>query len=291
MATVAALPAEGYIFVEWWEDGVPISLDNPISLVMDEDRNVTALFEEVPVVTHTLTIGVAGQGTTDPLPGSWSFLDGELAVVTAIPSAGWLFNHWEGDISGSANPVIISMITDMSIIAVFSEEVPPEQYALDISVVGEGTTEPPPGTYLIDAGTGAIIIAVPSDGWRFDHWEGDISGTDAHITVVMHQHTSAVAVFTEKPLFKLEDWLPQEPSQGPPFPEFLGIFWPWYTPPGAEFRVSNLVISPTEVNPGQTITITCTVTNIGAEAGSYTVKMRGDFMAEQSVTLQPGESK
>jgi len=91
--------------------------------------------------------------------------------------------------------------------------------------------------------------------------------------------------------FSIEDWLPQEPWQGPPLPEKLNIYWPWYTPPGAEFKVSNLVISPKEVNPGQVVTISCLVTNIGASAGEYTVRMGGDFMAEQSVTLQPGESK
>lgn len=90
---------------------------------------------------------------------------------------------------------------------------------------------------------------------------------------------------------KLEEWLPQEPNQGPPLPEFLNIYWPWYTPPGAEFKVTNLVISPTEVNPGQPVTISCLVTNIGSEAGSYTVKLGGDFVAEQVVSLEPGESK
>ena len=91
--------------------------------------------------------------------------------------------------------------------------------------------------------------------------------------------------------FKLEDWMPQEPNQGPPFPEFWNIYWPWYTPPGAEFKVSDLVISPTEVNPGQPVTISCIIENIGAEAGDYMVKLGGDFVSEQSVTLQPGESK
>jgi len=91
--------------------------------------------------------------------------------------------------------------------------------------------------------------------------------------------------------FSLEDWLPQEPWQGPPLPEKLNIYWPWYTPPGAEFKVSDLVISPTEVNPGQIVIISCTVKNIGAESGEYTVHLGGDFMAEKTVTLQPGESK
>lgn len=92
---------------------------------------------------------------------------------------------------------------------------------------------------------------------------------------------------------KLEDWLPQEPSQGPPLPEFLNIYWPWYkpeAPPGAEFEVSNLVISPAEVQPGQVVTISCMVTNIGQEAGEYTVTLGGDFVAERTVTLEPGKS-
>jgi len=46
---------------------------------------------------------------------------------------------------------------------------------------------------------------------------------------------------------------------------------PKAVPPGAEFKVSNLIISPTEVNPGQVVTISCLVENIGSEAGSYTV--------------------
>lgn len=90
---------------------------------------------------------------------------------------------------------------------------------------------------------------------------------------------------------EIQDWLPQEPWQGPPLPEFLHIYWPWYKPPGAEFRVSDLVVSPTIVNPGQVVTISCTVTNMTDQAGDYTVTLGGDFMAEQSVTLEPGESR
>ena len=62
-------------------------------------------------------------------------------------------------------------------------------------------------------------------------------------------------------------------------------------PPGAEFKVSNLIISPEEVNPGSSVTISCLVTNIGSQAGNYIVEMGGDFMAQQTVTLGPGESK
>jgi len=90
---------------------------------------------------------------------------------------------------------------------------------------------------------------------------------------------------------EIQDWLPQEPWQGPPLPEFLHIYWPWYKPPGAELKVTNLVISPTVVNPGQVVTISCLVTNIGAEEGSYIVKLGGDFVASKTISLNPGESK
>jgi len=82
-----------------------------------------------------------------------------------------------------------------------------------------------------------------------------------------------------------------EPAKGPPLPKHLEIYWPWYKPPAAEFRVSNLIISPLEVNPGQVVTISVKVTNIGTEAGDYTVKLGGDFTGEQSLTLEPTESR
>jgi len=61
-------------------------------------------------------------------------------------------------------------------------------------------------------------------------------------------------------------WMPQEPMQGPPLPEFLKIFWPWYTPLGAEFEemgfdLTRPTASPAEVAPGTDITITCPITS------------------------------
>lgn len=59
---------------------------------------------------------------------------------------------------------------------------------------------------------------------------------------------------------------------------------------GAKFKVTNLVISHTAVQIGYPVSISCLITNIGT-AGSYTVILGGDFMAEQSVYLAPGESR
>ena len=59
----------------------------------------------------------------------------------------------------------------------------------------------------------------------------------------------------------------------------------------AEISLGDLTINPPEVNPGQKVTISATVTNLGGKRGSYEVTLGGDFMATKSVTLNPGESK
>jgi len=92
---------------------------------------------------------------------------------------------------------------------------------------------------------------------------------------------------------KIEDWLPQEPNQGPPLPEFLNIYWPWYTPPAAEIKLSNLAISPADVKVGSPVGISCLAENTGAETKwrKITLKVEGEVMADQTVVLAPGESK
>lgn len=92
---------------------------------------------------------------------------------------------------------------------------------------------------------------------------------------------------------KLEDWVPQEPNQGPPLPEFLNIYWPWYTPPAAEIKLSNLAISPAEVQVGNPVAISCLAKNIGTETGwrTITLKVEGETVTEETVVLNPGESE
>ena len=65
------------------------------------------------------------------------------------------------------------------------------------------------------------------------------------------------------------------------------------SPPEPCFRPSNLVIEPGEVKPGQEITISLIVTNIGGAAGTCTLELKvdGEVRSVKSVTLEPGESE
>lgn len=62
-------------------------------------------------------------------------------------------------------------------------------------------------------------------------------------------------------------------------------------PAPAEFEVSNLTVSPSEAEPGESVTISVDVSNVGGE-GTYAVELRIDGVIEEtkSVTLGGGES-
>ncbi len=60
----------------------------------------------------------------------------------------------------------------------------------------------------------------------------------------------------------------------------------------AEFELSNLSVTPAEVGPGETVTITAMVTNVGDLEGSYTATLtvNGAVESTETVTLTGGES-
>ena len=92
---------------------------------------------------------------------------------------------------------------------------------LRINISGEGTTTPAPlpqaHTYYKD--TEVIVTAIPSSGWKFDHWGGDASGTSTSITLIMDEGKELWAYFVEvpsngepppddeEPPDKVQDWL------------------------------------------------------------------------------------
>ncbi len=87
-----------------------------------------------PANLYTLTTQVTGQGTVYPSGGS--YVSGSIVQLRAIPSAGWSFDHWAGDITGTNNPKTITMNANITAVAVFvssSVNRAPEAYDLMVS--------------------------------------------------------------------------------------------------------------------------------------------------------------
>ena len=186
VVTLTATATAGWHFDHW--TGALSGNANPAQVTMDADKTVTAVF--VPD-QHTLTTNVTGQGTIAPAPAGGTYDAGTVVTLTATAGAGWHFDHWEGALSGNANPAQVTMDADKSVTAVFAAN----PFALNVVVDGGGTVvlNPPGGAY--EAGTVVSLSVYPSTGWHFDHWTGALSGTATFAQVTMDADKTVTAVF------------------------------------------------------------------------------------------------
>lgn len=180
-----------------WEGDLTGS-ENPASLRMDGPKSVTAVFTAT-TVTLTTSVSPSGAGSVELTPPGGVYNTGQTVNVKATANSGFVFDHWEGDLSGNVNPVDVVMNAPKSIKAVFT--VP---YTLTTAVSPAGTgaiTLTPPGPGY-RPGEVVQLTAVPATGYIFDHWEGAVSGTDNPASLTMNANSSVTAFFVRQD-FKL----------------------------------------------------------------------------------------
>ncbi|HVP99900.1 MAG TPA: Ig-like domain-containing protein, partial [Candidatus Thermoplasmatota archaeon] len=117
---------------------------------------------------YILTISCQGSGTVTKNPDQSWYTYGQVVTLTAIPSTGWVFNHWAGDLSGSTNPTTITMNGNKSVIANFTAI----HYTLTITIQGGGTVTKNPDHPWYLYGTVVTLTAISTSHRVFDHWAG-----------------------------------------------------------------------------------------------------------------------
>ena len=148
-------------------------------------------------VKCTLEAKVVGSGTLNPGRGTHVYAYNTEVTVTATPDRGWRFEYWQGDLTGeTGTSQQLVMDRDRKVTAVFLDNTP-NAYTLNTWVEGKGTMSPSPGTYDVPKMTAVTLVATPDDGWRFDHWDGDHSGTANPDKVGMTSDKNVIAVFVE----------------------------------------------------------------------------------------------
>ena len=148
---------------------------------------------------YSLSTTTIGSGSISLSPPGGVYDEGTSVTLTALPAAGYQFSGWSGDLSGNSNPSTITMDGDKTVTATFSE-LPPEQFTLTVNINGSGSVvlNPPGGVY--DAGTPVTILAIPSQGYEFSGWSGDLSGMENPQTIVIDADKSVTANFVEQNL-------------------------------------------------------------------------------------------
>ena len=110
------------------------------------------------------------------------YKQGTTATLTSVPESGFVFVRWGGDVTGSANPLTLTMTSNVSLQAIFSQAEPADSNAQEFiggSRLGTGSTT------LTAAGANAV--AATADG-------GTISVGDFTGSLVMLGQTYAAGV-------------------------------------------------------------------------------------------------
>jgi len=110
---LTATAAEGFDFAGWSGDAG--GTNNPLSVVMDSNKSITAMFAARP---RSLTL-VATNGTITPTPAKDFYDHGESVMLAAAPAPGFEFTEWLGALSGPTNPATVEMVADLEVVAKF----------------------------------------------------------------------------------------------------------------------------------------------------------------------------
>ncbi len=179
---VLAIPDSGWILDHWVLDSGDAGTDNPISITLDSDHVLTAVFVEESQIGF--------------LQGRVTDLDSHLPIVGAEVAVGDLYfsttngsGHYSMELpTGSYNVTVteevynsgtalVSVIAGITTVQDFHLQ--RSHWILIMEVEGSGTTDPPPGGMTFLIGAEIPIQAFPAHGWFLDHWIVDSVFHDA----------------------------------------------------------------------------------------------------------------
>lgn len=88
----------------------------------------------VTPTSYTLLSTVTGNGLLSMEPQKESYPAGSTVTFTAKPASGWEFAGWSGSVTGTANPLALTMDANKSVLATFEKSVDPNQHIITLSV-------------------------------------------------------------------------------------------------------------------------------------------------------------
>jgi uncharacterized repeat protein (TIGR02543 family) len=178
----------GFDFSNW--SGDLSGSANPITIVMNSNKNVTANFT-ASINTFSLNV-TAVNGTVQKNPDQATYTDGSSVTLTAIANDGYTFVNWSGDATGTNNPLTVVMNSDKNITANFIVTV--ITYTLTVTSI-HGTVLKDPDLARYSVGAIVHLTATPDADYTFSSWSGDVTGTDNPLTLVMNSDKRVTANF------------------------------------------------------------------------------------------------
>ena len=164
------------------------STDNPASIIMDDDLSVVAAFVQN---NYTVAVDVVGGGSVT-LNASGPYHYGDVVGLTAVPTVGWSFGGWSGNLTGLTNPANVTISGNMIVNATFTQDA----YSLSVVKVGSGSVSlSSNGPYHY--GDAVQLTATASSGWSFSGWSGALTGSASAGSLTIDGDMSVTATFAQ----------------------------------------------------------------------------------------------
>ena len=152
-ATITAVAATNYKFVNWTKDGVEVSTENPYTFAVTESATYVANFVE----KTKYTINVTYDNTMGTVTGDGSYYEGTEVTLTATAKGGYVFVDWS---DGNTDEIctIDELTGDVNLTANFKVAVP-RAWAYDLRL--DADTDPTNYIFTFkttSAGTATLIF-------------------------------------------------------------------------------------------------------------------------------------
>ncbi len=206
VVSLTARPSEGYVFDRWTGDvaGIADVTQSTVSVVMTGPKSITANFV-VSAARYTVTVSIdpSGIGSVTLSPDQPDYSLNQTVSVTAAANAGYVFSHWEGDLTGTSQNTTLVVDGNKTITAVFYPKV---MIQCDPAEGGDVEVTSPQSSEGYPVGTEITLEAKAGKGYKFMSWEGDVSGSDNPVSITMDSPKSLTAHFAKEATATFEWW-------------------------------------------------------------------------------------
>lgn len=196
-ATLTATANQGYEFSKWTVNGSDYSTSNPLNIIVQSDISLTAQFLPT-LITETYLVSAsvspAGSGVVN---GAGEYQDGSEVTLTAVPSSGFVFDHWDN--GSSVNPLVFTVSSDVSRTAYFVQESQVTTYNVSITV-DPNNSGSVTGGGVLQAGTTTNLTASPLANYQFEGWyeNNNLLSRSNPFSLLVDRNYSITAKFSEQ---------------------------------------------------------------------------------------------
>ena len=197
---IQAVPDTGWSFSNW--SGDYTGGDNPTTVTMSGNKNITATFAQNCDRSLTIVIAPQASGTVTKNPDKANYCNNEQVTLTAQPNAGYSFSSWSGCDSSNSNTCSIAMSSNKTVTANFNQ-ISVVNYTLSIATSGSGsvnvngTVHTLPWSGQFPSGTNVQIEAISDSGWNFTNWTGDYTRSTNPTTLNISGNKNITANFSQ----------------------------------------------------------------------------------------------